>query len=162
MLDALDAHDPAGREDFVRRLAAAPEDGAIKLWVTSRGLRFRRCHRELFARGAYYPVRTAGGTQGHVVAFARRAGEQTAIAAAARFFLRLKSPGPLPVGPEVWGDSVLVLPSGVPPGTYRDVLTGRRVESARRKSAHVLPLAEVFGTLTAVLLERVTPEFPAR
>jgi len=41
------------------------------------------------------------------------------------------------------------------------VLTGTRLESVRRKSAHVLPLGDVFRTLTVALLERVTSKTPA-
>jgi (1->4)-alpha-D-glucan 1-alpha-D-glucosylmutase len=79
--------------------APAPEDGpdALKLWVTSRLLRFRRDHPGLLADGANYRPIPAGDA---VVAFAR--GERVVLAARVRP-----------------GDDPLVT---LPPGRWRSLL----------------------------------------
>ena len=84
------------------------ETGAAKLLVTSRALRLRRDHPELFSR--YTPVAAYGTAAAHVVAFDRG----DAITVATR----------LPVGLDAaggWGDTSIVL-AGRP---VVDVVTGR-------------------------------------
>ncbi len=63
-----EAADPAALMD---RLMSNPCDGAIKLFITHRALRFRRDHRQLFAAGSYIPLAADGSRSNHVVAFAR-------------------------------------------------------------------------------------------
>ena len=79
-LDRVADQEPAA---LVDRLAQSPGDGLIKMYVTSRALRFRRANRELFARGAYYPLRAAGNQQAHVISFARALGRNQVIVLAA-------------------------------------------------------------------------------
>jgi (1->4)-alpha-D-glucan 1-alpha-D-glucosylmutase len=103
MLTDLDADAAAGR------LPAIDDSGAAKLLVTSRALRLRREHPELFT--AYRPQVVAGPAAPHAVAVDR--GGLTVVATR------------LPVGLERrggWGDTVL-MHSEIP---SVDVLTGRR------------------------------------
>jgi (1->4)-alpha-D-glucan 1-alpha-D-glucosylmutase len=80
--------------------------GAVKLHVTASGLHARRERRELFARGEYVPLDTPPG----VFAFARRLGDEWAVAVAPRFATRITTCGVWPIGTEAWGDAVLTLP----------------------------------------------------
>jgi len=137
---------PQGEESataLVERLMSDPTDGAIKLYVTSRALRFRRDHRNLFAQGRYMPVRPAGERSNHVIAFARKLGTESAIAVAGRFFLNLG---------DSWGDSVLLLPRELSGRSFQDVFTGRTVEVETHDGNRALPLAQVFSGLTVALL----------
>lgn len=102
----------------------APE---MKMFVIQRALTFRRAHRELFTQGEYVPL--DGGRR--TIAFARRFGTQSAVAAVGRFFMSA----------EPWGQIRL------PPGRFRDIFTGR--EFTGQASA-----AELFSDLPVVLLER--------
>ena len=77
------------RSALVRQLLRTPEGGRIKLYVVSRLLTYRRSHQELFSRGEYLPLIVSGRRKAHLVAFARAHGGHIAIAAAARFFLKL-------------------------------------------------------------------------
>ena len=123
--------------------AAAPDpaalfrewaDGRVKLWVTSRSLRFRRRRRRLFAQGAYIPVRVAGNKARHVCAFMRRDTEGAALAVVPRFPARLTGADRTeeirpPLG-AVWADTRLVMPPDAP-ATWTDVLTGVTVRAER-------------------------------
>jgi (1->4)-alpha-D-glucan 1-alpha-D-glucosylmutase len=157
LLASLHEEDEENRAALVDRLIGQPEDGRLKLYVMSRALRFRRAHSELFAAGEYLPLRAGGAREKHIIAFARQTDEKVAITIAARFFTRLglsQSPG-LPVGPEVWSDSVVKLEEHIAPGLYRDLFTGREFDSSLGQSGHELRLAGVLAHLPVALLEHV-------
>jgi (1->4)-alpha-D-glucan 1-alpha-D-glucosylmutase len=114
--------DPDNRRpvDFARRvqlLHATPagslddwRSGAVKLHVAAAGLHLRRAHRELFTQGEYIPIETPET----VLAFARRHGDEWAIAVAPRLPTRITPRGRWPVG-DVWGDTTIALPDDAPP-----------------------------------------------
>ena len=73
---ALEQFERRAGENRARLLAELVEhwpDGRIKLYVTSKGLRFRRDHSELFLAGEYLPLAPSGPQSEHVFAFARDA-----------------------------------------------------------------------------------------
>jgi (1->4)-alpha-D-glucan 1-alpha-D-glucosylmutase len=104
--------------------------GAVKMFVTAAGLRARRENPELFRAGEYVPLNAPPG----VFAFARRHGDDWAVAIAPRLATRVTSCGRWPIGPETWGDAVLSIPDG------------RRTEIA---------LADALGSLPVALLVRL-------
>jgi (1->4)-alpha-D-glucan 1-alpha-D-glucosylmutase len=154
LLNQLHTLEAQGAASLLKQLTQEPADGAIKLYVTSRALQFRKANHDLFARGAYIHLRAAGERQNHAIAFARAHEGRTAIAVAGRFFMALGADKRPPVGEEAWGDSVLQLrkDSG---GAFRDVFTGRIVEVEKRNGKYTLPLAGVFTHLPVALLEGV-------
>jgi len=105
-----EAEDPIG---LIRELAGNPLLDEMKLFVTHRGLEFRKSQRELFARGEYLPLEVRGECAAHVVAFARRLGDRWAAAVAARWTSQLMD----------WEDTEIVLPEGAP-REWRDAITG--------------------------------------
>jgi (1->4)-alpha-D-glucan 1-alpha-D-glucosylmutase len=125
-------------------LMREPGDGAIKLLVTQRALRFRRAHHDLFAEGGYLPLRATGDSQNHVVAFARMGGRRAAIAVAGRFFTALRD--------SAWAKSALQLRRELGFQKWRDVFTQRTIEVQGKRS---LQLADVFRDLPVALLEGV-------
>ena len=129
-----------------------PTDGAIKLYITSRALRFRRANRELFAKGAYLPLRAVGNQQAHVIAFARVLGRRQAIALAGRFFMALGAEESLPIGAETWRDSDVMLRAELGCSEYQDVFTHLSVKTEIRNGKAVLPLRDVFSHLPLALL----------
>jgi (1->4)-alpha-D-glucan 1-alpha-D-glucosylmutase len=144
-----------GALPLIEELTRDLTDGAIKLYVISRALCFRKSNRELLLNGSYIPLRATGGLQNHVVAFARGLGRRSVVAAAGRFFMTLGADKTKPTGAEIWSDSALVLRREVPRTAYRDVFSGRTIESAERNGKQILPLAEVFAHLPVALLESV-------
>jgi (1->4)-alpha-D-glucan 1-alpha-D-glucosylmutase len=125
-----------------------PEDGRLKLWLTTRALQFRHQHNDLFERGDYIPLTAPGTRASQVIAFARQYGEQTVLVAAGRFFTQF--PGE-PTG-AAWGDTQLSLPAPAA-GCYRDVFTGRNVCADLREQPSSLRLSEAFAQWPLALLE---------
>ena len=104
-------------------------EGAAKLLVTSRALRLRRDHPELFS--GYAELRADGPASGHAVTFDRGG----AVTVATRLPVGLRRGGG-------WQDSALRLP----PGERVDMLTGRSFDG------EVLPLADLLETYPVALL----------
>lgn len=134
--------DPDNRRpvDFAERRAALarldagelpPVDagGAAKLLVTSRALRARRDHPELFDR--YLPLPAVGSAAHHVVATDRGG----AVVVATRLPIGLERAGG-------WGDTALLVPTG----RYVDVVTGAE------HAGDSLALADVLARYPVALL----------
>ncbi|HKG11980.1 MAG TPA: malto-oligosyltrehalose synthase [Pyrinomonadaceae bacterium] len=136
--------------EFVKSLLEKPDDGRVKMYVTSRALNFRRARAGLFSRGEYEPLAARGRRAENVLAFARTRGEESCVAVAARFFTRLGvgREGPLALSAEAWGDTHLPL-GEVGAGRWRDVFTGREFDAG---SGGALRLAEVLSPLPVALL----------
>jgi (1->4)-alpha-D-glucan 1-alpha-D-glucosylmutase len=158
LLASLDAanteHDRAA---LIADLLREPEDGRLKLYVTSRALNFRRRKAELFRSGDYLLLAAVGARAEHVVAFARRhgAGEQECVVVAARFFTRLTGEDRAslpPLGADVWGETAVLPERQLAGGLYRDVFTGGEFDF---REGRPLPLARLLAELPLALLERV-------
>lgn len=137
----------AQRDVLAAELLASWPDGRLKLLVTQALLRFRRSRPELFDHGSYLALDVRGPLRRHVMAFARRLGPDWIVVAVPRLPLTAAGAGALPVGPDLWGGTSLVLPTACP-GHLDDVVTGRRCSSRRRG----LGLDEAFATLPLSVL----------
>lgn len=125
--------------------------GDIKLYVTWRCLNLRRSRASFFDRADYVPCKTEGDKKEHLCAFSRKNDGQETIIAAPRLLYRLTPANAVaPIGPEVWGNTRLVSPSGArgEGRTYRNIFTGQ----ALRFSAE-LPVAELMGGFPVAVLE---------
>jgi len=110
---------------------------AAKLRLTALGLDLRRRHpHALGASGAVLPVRAKGEAAEHVVGLVRG---YAVAAVASRFALRLAAGGG-------WRDTVVLLP----PGHWRDVLTG----AAHDLTAGAVAAEELFAGWPVALLVR--------
>jgi (1->4)-alpha-D-glucan 1-alpha-D-glucosylmutase len=153
MLRALRRRRPGPR--LAADLLEAKDDGRIKLYLTYRALEFRAAHRDLFARGEYIPLAAEGPAADHVVAFARRLGDAEVIVAVPRLVAGLTGKQPIdPIGPDVWGDTRLVLSDDDSGTRYHDAFTEETVEAVSVEDRTVLPLADVFSAFPFALLER--------
>ncbi len=156
LLDGLMKRIAASGEDLIplaRELAEKLEDGRVKLYVIHRGLTARKDVTELFVTGAYLPMEVEGERAGHVVAFARQAGDRVAVAAVPRLVTCLvKRPNALPLGEEAWGGTWLPLPSGIAARRFRNCFTGERLEAVEREGQPGLPLAEMLRHFPVALL----------
>lgn len=142
-----------GKAALVEELSASREDGRIKLYLIKEILGFRRANRELFARGSYLPLAAVGEKSEHVIAFARTLAEKSVVVASARFFTRLSESERWPIGKDVWGADEIRLGEEIRGEVYRDVLTGRHIDSLQKGGG--LPLSEVFANLPFAMLERI-------
>lgn len=135
----------ARRAALLREMLDRPEDGRIKLHVTTRVLRARQERKELFAAGGYRPLAATGAVGArHLVAFAREHGGAAAVTVAARFTATLC--GTRPAVGECWGEAMLPLPDSLGGHRWRDVLTGREHRGSE------LRVAEVLGELPVAVL----------
>ncbi len=157
LLASLDEESGADDAALVERLVQHPEDGRIKLYVTTRALRFRKAHRGLFEEGEYLPLRATGGRENHVVAFARKRGEEEALVVASRFFTRHGIARSVSgwVGPDTWRDTALILPEQSSDVRYRDVFTGAEFVAQATRDGGSLSIARVLERMPVALLERV-------
>jgi (1->4)-alpha-D-glucan 1-alpha-D-glucosylmutase len=142
-----------------RRLAAdllqTKADGRVKLYLTTRAVACRAAYPDLFARGDYIPLAAEGAAADHVVAFARRDAENEFLTVVPRLVVGLtRKELADPIGPEVWGDTQLLLPDAEPGTRYRDVFSGETIKVSARNDGAVLSLAEVFAAFSFALLER--------
>jgi malto-oligosyltrehalose synthase len=128
LLARLDARQPAGQLDPGQ---PAGQLDAEKLLITSAALRLRRAHPDWFA-GGYQPLAATGPVAGHCVAFCRGGQAVTVVT---------RLPAGLAAGGG-WRGTVLPLP----PGDWRDVLTGTRYPGPRP------PLVELTRRLPVALL----------
>jgi (1->4)-alpha-D-glucan 1-alpha-D-glucosylmutase len=136
------------RLELVRDLLGNKEDGRVKLFVTAMALRWRRDNRDLFSTGAYLPLETTGPKHEHIFAFARRQAGRTALIAVPRLLTRLSAaPDAVPLGPECWGETRLVVPEDGP-ARYRNLFTGEKLNRA----AEGLSAAAVFAAFPVALL----------
>jgi (1->4)-alpha-D-glucan 1-alpha-D-glucosylmutase len=136
LLEAL-ACGPDGSAPLARALASDVTDPRCKLFVHVRMLELRRRDPELFRLGEYLPLKVTGLRAAHLCAFARRLEGRAAVVLAPRLYLKLLGPGSaidesaqrLPLGPEVWTDTAVQLPSR-PDAPLRSVLDAAEVPLA--------------------------------
>ncbi|HEX6841915.1 MAG TPA: malto-oligosyltrehalose synthase, partial [Stellaceae bacterium] len=108
---------PADRQALAE-LAAHWRDGREKLFLTWRTLALRREQPALFAGGSYVPLQIAGRHADRLVAFARIANGQAAVAVAPRLVSPLLRNG----GAIDWADTTVALPTD---RAWRDALAQR-------------------------------------
>jgi (1->4)-alpha-D-glucan 1-alpha-D-glucosylmutase len=134
-------------------LLAGMPDGRIKAYVMSRTLRFRREHEDLFLRGDYLPLETAGARRDHVCAFARSTGEHAVLVVVPHLVVGLVGGAECsPLGSEVWGNRRLPLPAHLAYRTYRNLFTGETLAPAGDHGAPGIPLAIALGQFPVALL----------
>jgi (1->4)-alpha-D-glucan 1-alpha-D-glucosylmutase len=132
------------------------EDGRIKLYTLWQTLALRERWPEVFRDGDYLPLTVSGDRAVHACAYARRQGDRTLIALVPRLPARLLGERhALPLGSEVWGNTVLELPADVAGREWRNVLTGEHHGAASH-----LPLGQLLASFPVVLLASEEEEQP--
>jgi (1->4)-alpha-D-glucan 1-alpha-D-glucosylmutase len=128
-------------------------DGRCKLHVTWSALQLRRIHEMLFREGAYIPLRVSGEYASHILAFARKHGEETAITVVPRLVLRLLGPrAAMPLGPQVWADTRLELPKKLGATLYRNTMTRTQLQVETDGNVRFLTVAALFSAFPVALL----------
>ena len=145
----------APREQWPQRLRPLLNDmtdGRIKLYTLWQTLALRAQWPEVFRDGAYLPLTVSGARVLHACAYARRHGNRALIALVPRLPAGLLGDNPiLPLGIEVWGDTVLELPAELAATPWRNVFTGERHAAAGQ-----LALGQLFTSFPVVLLASET------
>ena len=151
MLASLRAQAERNRSGLMDRLRENVCDGAIKMFVTSEALRFRRDNPELFSQGSYTGLAAEGSRARHVVAFSRATENQMLVALTGRFFLKLCNSHGKPIG-DVWGNTTVALPKKAAHESFQNIFTGQTITARQTDGRLVLPLNEVFSQCPVALL----------
>ena len=156
LLEALKQRfqDPVRESEEARRLVERMEDGAIKLYVTWRGLALRGAQHALFADGEYIPLETRGEHAERICAFGRAREAEAAFVAVPRLIGRQVAALGAPLGERAWGDTAIVIPDRLA-GDYRNVYTGEMFRAERNR---LLPASRLFHIFPVALLARVRRE----
>jgi (1->4)-alpha-D-glucan 1-alpha-D-glucosylmutase len=154
--ESLRQHGGISELEIVRRLLESPEDGRIKLHLIWKTLCFRQEHADLFQQGDYLVLGVAGAKADRVLAFARKYQDSTILIIVPRLVAGLMSEANaagathadatpandthaaaettnasafdrLPIGPEVWGETHVLLPDSGRVNC-RNVFTGEILE----------------------------------
>ncbi len=104
------------------------EDGRVKLFLIQRALRARNQHLDLFRNGDYFPLEVSGKFKNHVISFARNHHNSWALIIVPRLCVALlEGRELLPLGEDVWKDTVVKLPDNAP-GTWIEEVSGESLE----------------------------------
>jgi (1->4)-alpha-D-glucan 1-alpha-D-glucosylmutase len=142
----------SSRAALLGEIVATPEDDRTKLLVTWRALQARRTRTELFARGSYEPIEVAGDRARHVVAFARRLGNEASITIASRLTYGLSGSDRAPVGPDVWGNTHLLIPAELG-STWTCAITSDQMAGTPRGERIAIDVGAALNQLPVAVLE---------
>ncbi len=139
--------DEQDSERFVERLWENRTDPAIKVWLLHRLLKLRQQHVELFAEGLYIPLQVTGKHKAHVLAFARRHGQQwILVAVPLQLALLCKKQGKT-IEDVDWGNTRIGLPAECPK-RFNNILSRKEV-----KLDGSVAVSELFNTLPFAILQ---------
>jgi (1->4)-alpha-D-glucan 1-alpha-D-glucosylmutase len=130
------------------------QDGRIKMYVTHKGLRFRREHGSLVLRGDYIPLKVEGSKKACVVAFARRYRGDWSILIAPRFTTRLGEEGRPPIGASVWAETRVVVPKSSP-RRWANIFDGEELTVNAAEGGNCFQVGDVLRQFPVALLARV-------
>jgi len=148
----------------VRELVEHMEDGRCKLLLTWKVLQLRRTQPLLFRHGAYRRLRVRGEHAANICAFSRRLGPRRVVIIAPRLYRRLLAErGGLPLGAEVWGDTLIELPRE-PRGrtAFRSVLDGRELPPQAQGDSVGFLAGEVLAQFPVAVLAAGCEDEPAQ
>jgi (1->4)-alpha-D-glucan 1-alpha-D-glucosylmutase len=131
---------------LIAELFATRTDGRIKLFLTFQLLQARKIYRELFQQGDYFPLEVTGELSEHVIAFGRQFEGKMAIAIAPRYFVDLIQPGELPLGRDIWQDTIVQLPPSAPTN-WTNIITAQPL----KPSSSMLSVGEALAHFPVAL-----------
>lgn len=141
--------------EFLEQILHTPEDGRIKLLVTTKLLQLRMKEHELFIKGTYIPIQPQGEKQNHVIAYAMKFENRAFIVITTRFYMSLIKEASLCIDPENWKDNVITLPNELEKMRFTDIFTSQQYTSTRFEAETVLELDKVLSRLPFTVLEAV-------
>jgi (1->4)-alpha-D-glucan 1-alpha-D-glucosylmutase len=133
-------------------LLETPEDGRIKLYVIWKTLGLRRQRPDLFDEGEYLPLKVEGAKADHVVAFLRKTATGSLLVVVPRLVAGLLNDFDLPpMGPQIWADTQLLLPSCGCSNKYKNSFTGDFLDYQASEGHAKVPLSEILAKFPVAL-----------
>jgi len=139
-----------GQQSLAEHVLSSWQDGRVKLYVTFKALNIRQSCKDIFQDGHYIPLKVEGERQEHVCAFARYKSETWVITVVPRLMTRLVKAGTMPMGQQVWGNDILLLPEGAPQH-WTNIFTGENLKIS--SAGKGLPLSRILSTFPLALLK---------
>jgi (1->4)-alpha-D-glucan 1-alpha-D-glucosylmutase len=150
-----------GLLETARAVVGSRSDGRVKLFLTWKALNFRRENREVFETGRYLPLAVDGTCREHICAFARATNDKSILVVVPRFCSRLRrDSGGLPLGPEVWQDTRIILTDVTGLGCYHNVFTGEVLNIERQEGQLSLAVRDILSVYPVALLVWSFPSPP--
>jgi (1->4)-alpha-D-glucan 1-alpha-D-glucosylmutase len=135
------------------RLLETPEDGRLKLYAIWKTLCLRKEQPEIFRQGDYLPLAVQGAQADHIVAFARKFENKNVVVIIPRLVASLLNEGETaPIGPEIWRDTQILVPSCVCCASYRNGFTGEILDLPKSGDAGIIGVAEAMARFPVALL----------
>ncbi|MHC2991956.1 hypothetical protein OB13_10285 [Pontibacter sp. HJ8] len=150
MLQDIKAQEQQDSAALLRQLLQEPEDGKVKLYLLYKVLNLRQELKPLFDKGNYIPVILSGKHRNHAIAFARQHEGAWCLVVVPRLLTRLASEEELPLGEQVWEDTVLLLPPDAPQ-QWQNLFGNTPVQGKQE-----IPLSTLFGSFPVALLTATT------
>jgi (1->4)-alpha-D-glucan 1-alpha-D-glucosylmutase len=151
LLEELRQREKENRAALLQDLLTRWVDGKIKLYVTYKGLSFRRSQSSLFEEGNYIPVYASNGSRDRICAFARQKGAAWAVVVVPRLITQLLRAEEALLGEATWGSSALVLPEDAPE-CWLNIFTAEELRVFPSEGRRILPLANIFQSFPLALL----------
>ena len=130
IFEAIEQLADSSNAPSLSRLLETPGDGRMKLYLTWKTLQLRQQQPRLFQEGDYEPFAVTGAKADHVVAFARKSATTTLLVIVPRLVAGLLNDIDLPpTGTQIWEDTTIALASCACRKKYRNVLTGKLLET---------------------------------
>jgi (1->4)-alpha-D-glucan 1-alpha-D-glucosylmutase len=145
------------------RLLETPEDGRLKLYLIWKTLCLRKQRPNLFQGGDYVPLAVAGAKASHVVAFIRKLEAASVLIIVPRLIASLlygndkdRDIDLPPLGPKVWEDTHVLLPSCSCSENYRNAFTGevvdlQKLERQKNGDYAKIDISQVFAKFPVAL-----------
>ena len=147
-------------EERIRSTAALLDrwqEGAIKLLVTTVGLRLRRTRPDLFLDGRYVPMTTETTVDADIIAFARvRDAEAVLVVAPTLCATLFGAEAAIPVGGGAWKTSRVMLPPELANRTFRHEITGVEIRPVVAGSQAWIFAGQLFETLPVGIVSALT------
>jgi (1->4)-alpha-D-glucan 1-alpha-D-glucosylmutase len=153
LLDELRREAPS--PTLVSELLETWTDGRIKLYLTARALDLRRSRSKLFSEGSYQSLEPSGTHAERVVGLARTLGGEQVLTIVPRLVAGLtREATVLPLGEEIWQDTVVEIPGAAAGDCYRDPLSDSVVVVGAEANVPVIRAADAFRVAPFALLVR--------
>jgi (1->4)-alpha-D-glucan 1-alpha-D-glucosylmutase len=137
----------------VRQLSENMSDGRIKMYLTWKTLLMRKQLPSLFQEGEYLPLAVHGANASHVVAFARRHGNTSAIVVVPRLCAQLlKDTSTSLLDSAVWKDTQVVLSIGNETRAYRNAFTLETILPEKAEDTKVVKVSRLLEDFPLALL----------
>jgi len=127
------------------------QSSAAKLWLIAKVLALRKREADLFERGSYSPLESAGECAQHVCAFERTYEGRSAIVIAPRLWATLLGESKSSQDSCLWADTRVLIPH-VASACYRNVVTAECVPVKTDGDRKYLPVSAILGTYPVGLL----------